>query len=101
MTAARRGLRGAPPQAWRRPGFGKEALFFLDGNAVLVDAQFDALGLGFLAPDIDTEGDDGGDQCADDEIKIVLLHSVFVAAQRRHVYIWESRDWTVAAQAGH
>lgn len=46
-------------------------LFFFDGQAVLADAQLDALWLGFFLIDIGGQTNDDDGQCTDDEIKAI------------------------------
>jgi hypothetical protein len=49
-------------------------LVFLNRNARTVDAKFNTLRLGFLTVSINTKGNYGDYECADDEIKWVLFH---------------------------
>ncbi|WP_157999675.1 hypothetical protein [Allomesorhizobium alhagi] len=49
-------------------------LVFLNRNARTVDAKFNTLRLGFLTVSINTKGNYGDYECADDEIKLVLFH---------------------------
>jgi hypothetical protein len=49
-------------------------LLFLNRNAGTVDAKFNTLRLGFLTVSINTKGNYGDYERADDEIKCVLFH---------------------------
>jgi hypothetical protein len=53
---------------FRSGGNSAGRLVFLDRNARFVDAKFDAFRLGFLAINVDAQGNDRDDQSADDEI---------------------------------
>jgi hypothetical protein len=49
-------------------------LLFLNRNPRAVDAKFNTLRLGFLTVSINSEGDYGDYERADDEVKCVLFH---------------------------